>query len=300
MKLKPKNWDKFQHYKDRSPPWIKLHRDLLDNRNYWNLSPVAAKYLPLIWLISSEKDGVIPDNDDLAFRLRIGVPEAKEIVEELTTSQFLIGISDEEVEQAATNAQSLAAQNGYGSRHISDKIKRLVWDRDAGKCQDCGAVKNIEYDHIMPVSKGGGSNIENIQLLCRPCNRKKRAKTAEHGATQNLSSRILERETERETEGEAKQKTQSRGTRLPADWVPSEAQIAYCRTERPDLRPEWVAANFRDFWISKAGSTAVKLDWDATWRNWVRKEREQPSPKNFGTKQLTMQEEMALRARARQ
>ena len=100
------------------------------------------------------------------------------------------------------------------------------------------------------------------------------------------------------TKVEAKPK-QPRGTRLPADWVPTEAQILYCKTERPDLRPEWVAANFRDFWISKAGSDAVKLDWDATWRNWVRKEREQPAAKSSGTKQLTMQEEMALRAQAR-
>ena len=97
---------------------------------------------------------------------------------------------------------------------------------------------------------------------------------------------------------EAKPK-QPRGTRLPADWVPTDDQILYCKTERPDLRPEWVAANFRDFWISKAGSDAVKLDWDATWRNWVRKEREQPAAKTFGAKQLTMQEEMALRAKAK-
>lgn len=81
---------------------------------------------------------------------------------------------------------------------------------------------------------------------------------------------------------EAKPK-QTRGTRLPADWVPTEDQIKYCKTERPDLSPDWVAANFRDFWVAKAGADGAKLDWDATWRNWVRKERAQPVMKKSAT-----------------
>jgi len=71
---------------------------------------------------------------------------------------------------------------------------------------------------------------------------------------------------------EAKPK-QSRGTRLPADWKPSEEQIAFCKTERPDLHPVATGDRFRDFWIAQAGSKGVKLDWDATWRNWVRNEK---------------------------
>jgi len=74
------------------------------------------------------------------------------------------------------------------------------------------------------------------------------------------------------TNVEAKPK-QSRGTRLPADWVPTEDQIAFCKAERPDLNPTAVADRFRDFWIAQPGSKGVKLDWDATWRNWVRNEK---------------------------
>lgn len=298
MQFKPKNWDKFQHYKDRSPPWIKLHRDLLDNRNYWNLSPVAAKYLPLIWLISSEKDGLIPDNDDLAFRLRISVPEAKKIVEELSASQFLINVSDEEVEQSATNAQSIAAQNGYGSRHISDKTKRQVWDRDEGKCQDCGAVKNIEYDHIMPVSKGGGSNIENIQLLCRPCNRKKRAKTAEQAATQKLNSRILETEREGETEKETKKALKS----APPDGVSDSLWndfLAIRKAKKLPVTDTAIQGLKRE--AASAGKTlseALTICCERGWGGFNAKWLEKDLPAG-GSKQLTMQEELALRARAK-
>ena len=73
MILKPKNWEKFQHYKDRSPPWIKLHRELLIDRDYMML-PIASKALaPLLWLLASEsKDGAFDASDDeLIFRLHV-------------------------------------------------------------------------------------------------------------------------------------------------------------------------------------------------------------------------------------
>ncbi len=62
-------------------------------------------------------------------------------------------------------------------------------------------------------------------------------------------------------------------TRLPPDWTPSEDQIYFCKTERPDLNPQTVADRFRDHWIASPGSKGRKLDWNATWRNWVRNER---------------------------
>lgn len=65
----------------------------------------------------------------------------------------------------------------------------------------------------------------------------------------------------------------TRGTRLPDDWKPSPEDVAYCKTERPDLLPSKVAANFYDYWIAKAGKDGVKLNWSATWRSWVRKEQ---------------------------
>jgi hypothetical protein len=73
MKLKPKNWEKFQHYKDRSPPWIKLHRELLIDRDFMML-PIASKALaPLLWLLASEsKDGAFDaGEEELIFRLHV-------------------------------------------------------------------------------------------------------------------------------------------------------------------------------------------------------------------------------------
>lgn len=66
--------------------------------------------------------------------------------------------------------------------------------------------------------------------------------------------------------------SRARGVRLPDDWRPSPEDVAFCKTERPDLRPSEVATNFYDYWIAIPGTKGRKADWSATWRNWVRKE----------------------------
>lgn len=67
-----------------------------------------------------------------------------------------------------------------------------------------------------------------------------------------------------------------RGSRLANDWVLPEEWKLWADKERPDLNAKQVAEQFRDFWCAKPGKDGVKLDWQATWRNWV---RNQKSPK---------------------
>lgn len=62
------------------------------------------------------------------------------------------------------------------SRRISQKVKDMVWRRDEGKCVECGSNERLEFDHIIPHSRGGSNTYRNIQLLCEPCNRNKSAK----------------------------------------------------------------------------------------------------------------------------
>lgn len=58
---------------------------------------------------------------------------------------------------------------------IPSAVKREVWRRDEGHCVECGSKENLEYDHIIPVSKGGANTVRNLQLLCEHCNRSKGA-----------------------------------------------------------------------------------------------------------------------------
>ena len=59
------------------------------------------------------------------------------------------------------------------SRYISETTKKIVYSRDGGSCKCCGSSLSLEYDHIMPYSCGGSSDVSNIQLLCQKCNRSK-------------------------------------------------------------------------------------------------------------------------------
>ncbi len=63
-------------------------------------------------------------------------------------------------------------------RYIPPDVKLTVWRRDQGKCVECGSKEKLEYDHIIPISKGGSNTDRNIQLLCEKCNREKAAKIA--------------------------------------------------------------------------------------------------------------------------
>lgn len=66
----------------------------------------------------------------------------------------------------------------------------------------------------------------------------------------------------------------TKGNRLAKDWKPSNEMLVFCKTNRPDLDPMIVADSFRDYWLSQPGAKGVKLDWDATWRNWVRNQKQ--------------------------
>lgn len=56
---------------------------------------------------------------------------------------------------------------------IPEEIRFAVWRRDGGKCVRCGNKEKLEFDHIIPLSKGGSNTARNIQLLCENCNREK-------------------------------------------------------------------------------------------------------------------------------
>ena len=62
------------------------------------------------------------------------------------------------------------------TRRISQQVMDKVWNRDNGRCVSCGSNQKLEFDHIIPFSKGGSNTYRNIQLLCESCNRQKSSK----------------------------------------------------------------------------------------------------------------------------
>lgn len=74
--------------------------------------------------------------------------------------------------------------------------------------------------------------------------------------------------------GESPKRTPpNRGTRFDPAAFDSMKVFEVCKSMRPELDPQATFDSFRDYWISTPGAKGVKLDWMATWRNWVRNQR---------------------------
>ena len=135
--MRIKNWSKFQHFKDRRPPWVKLYRDILDDIQWHELDPLAAKVLVMLWLIASEDDGRIPDSKTLAFRLRLPESKTKEIIIKLShwldqsdIDLISTGYQDDLPETETETETETEKETKKKSTVVScpDFVEQQVWD----------------------------------------------------------------------------------------------------------------------------------------------------------------------------
>ena len=131
MLLQPKNWAVFQHYKDRCPPWIKLHRDLLNDRVFMRL-PIASKAIaPMLWLLASEsKDGVFDGSlDELVFRLHITEKEYQAGIKPLIDNNFFTVVSGVLAERKQTAIPETEREGETEKeRDTPEGVSNEVWD----------------------------------------------------------------------------------------------------------------------------------------------------------------------------
>jgi 5-methylcytosine-specific restriction endonuclease McrA len=70
---------------------------------------------------------------------------------------------------------------------VSVDTRLFVWQRDGGRCRNCGARSDLHFDHVIPRSWGGSSTAANVQILCRRCNLRKGASLVDGGTTSSAS-----------------------------------------------------------------------------------------------------------------
>jgi hypothetical protein len=131
--LSIKNWEKFQHYKDRSPPWIKLHRELLDDYEFSCLQDASKAHLMLLWLLASQLDNKIP-NDQRWLKNRLGLTVNID-VKELMQKGFLVCYQDASSALAECSLETEAETE-------ADIIK------GAGEKKQKTGVEELSTDHV--------------------------------------------------------------------------------------------------------------------------------------------------------
>jgi hypothetical protein len=197
--LQVKDFDRFQHYKDRDPPWIKLYVRILQDYAFGVLPDTQKAHLILIWVLASRMDNKLPK--DAAFiGSQIGAREPVDL-DALVDAGFLRPWAPE---------TARGKREEWPSRYVSKQIRSDLLSSAQHRCANCSATEHMEIDHVVPISQGGTGEPGNLRVLCRKCNRKKRA-LLRSGTAERLRSEPLRRETdprspETETETEKKQK----------------------------------------------------------------------------------------------
>lgn len=279
-----KNFERFQHYKDRAPPWIKLYNELLEDYDFGLLPDALKGQLMCIWLLASRMENKLPfDAKWLAKKINATSPVD---IHHLLLAGFIVPHTPEAAK---------GKREDWPSRYVPDAVRAAVLERDGHKCRQCSDENNLEIDHIKPVSKGGTGEESNLQVLCRSCNRKKRAilgySDAEQVATQELELRSLEGEERRErVETEQIAASPAKSRKKPTRSIPDNFEMnatnhsyanAFGFTESEKKREH------QRFCMHAKAKALTYADWDAAEHNWITKAAE------FAGKRIRSESEIA-------
>jgi len=141
---------------------------------------------------------------------------------------------------------------------------------------DMGACEAAVHQHYSNVLDGEWISAEAEEIVAT-CHRVSQGLGSEQPANLGAGSQTHQAPPIHLSNQKQKQERASpTGSRLSADWVPSESEIEFAINERPDVDWRKEAAKFRDYWAGKAGKDGRKADWSATWRNWIRRADARP------------------------
>jgi hypothetical protein len=105
--------------------------------------------------------------------MRIAAVLARAIDDQLPPGEHRVDLTAalEFVSKAIELAGKTTSHGQQAREPIPEAVRHEVWRRDQGRCVKCGSQEKLEFDHIIPHSKGGADTARNVQLLCERCNR---------------------------------------------------------------------------------------------------------------------------------
>jgi hypothetical protein len=97
--------------------------------------------------------------------------------DELTSEDVLALVRERQRRAARALERAHAALAGETAERRREPIPReariVVFERDGGRCVECGSGFDIQYDHVIPLALGGANTVQNLQILCASCNQSK-------------------------------------------------------------------------------------------------------------------------------
>jgi hypothetical protein len=147
---------------ERTRHEIRLPYDLLDDTRFRQLPDASKAHVLCLLLVSARMHNLLPNHPVKLERL-IGATEQVDIA---ALADFIDFPTAERAD-----FEEVAAR-----MRIPDAVRAAVIVRDGGRCRRCGSTRNLEVDHIVAHSRGGSSEEDNLQALCRRCNRRKAGK----------------------------------------------------------------------------------------------------------------------------
>ncbi len=126
MLCRVKNWSSFQHYKNRNPPWIKLHVQILNDEEFMDLSPSSKALLMLIWVLAPENDGVVDCSPKaLQWRLRWKPALQQRDIDKLLKPGWLIPVDASEMPEIV-EPKKREPKPSAADVEIPAELRRLV------------------------------------------------------------------------------------------------------------------------------------------------------------------------------
>ncbi len=184
--------------------WFRVHaggpNSIIDNKKLQRLQPSLFKWVVNLWALGCEKEGILPSPEDIAWRLHESEGQTRKALEELTKKRFLdhidgvLTVHEWAAHQFEVDSSTLRvreyrrklAESGSSPAHFQ-KFRPMVLERDSYSCVYCASQEKLVVDHVVPVSRGGWTDIDNLVTACRRCNSGKAGRTPEEAGLTVLS-----------------------------------------------------------------------------------------------------------------
>ena len=249
---------------------------IMDNDDLAELAPLTRLLFVYLWMLA-DREGRLEDRPKriaaqaLPFDRNV---DAGAMLDDLAAAGFICRYRVEGT--AIIQIVNFAKHQNPHPREASSMLQPRPGTAEAPPRQDLGKTQALpsRADSLIPDSPLSDSGQERAQQAAE----NPPAEDANPPAVQDNPPAPAENPPPPPPQPEDPEPRSPRGTRLQLEDMPDEYQ-AFCRQARPDLSPAATWDRFRDHWAAKPGKDGVKLDWAATWRNWVRGERAMPQPR---------------------